>query len=203
MSLSTFKSFSESLQEKFGIKVFNKYSHLLTEYFNKIATKEERTDLLIKDEEILRHDIWLERIKYARNKEVLVNLGNLLFDFMIIIHNARISEIRKSNEERYHNEEVLRENKRREIENNFLRNFIKQNETYINLFLKDIKEKENKKDSLGLSDKTVFDKEINDFIDKLSRHNGYKSISEVDGYYHGLEEDFNNELKTMYRNNKK
>ena len=199
--LSLFESLPEGLRERFGIKVFEKYSHMMAECFNKIVTKEERTDLLINDEEIRRHDIWLERIKYTRNKEVLVNLNNLLFELMIPIHNARISELREKNEERYHNDEMLRKNERQKKEKIILLSFIKQNEKFINLFIKEVRDKENKKDSLGLSDKTVFDKEINNFLNKLSRHSGYKSIEEIEGYYFGFEDNFSNELKIMYQNN--
>lgn len=190
---------SKELFEPFGLKAFIKYGEIVIDCINKTANNENRKDIIFKEDEILNHNKWIERVNKTKNGDDWIYFYNSLFGCVSMTHDARVKMIRDKRIEDFNNKELLKQKSEHFNHSQFLENFIKDNEEFINLFLKDVKEKENKKDSFGLNDKTLFEKEAGGFLDKLSKHHGYKSISETEGYYRGFDDDFKKQLEIMYK----
>jgi hypothetical protein len=182
----------DSVQALTGLKVFRQYGDIFVDSINKMLVYEHRDDLLVKKDEMV--DNWVQRIQNKKEGNLWVALYPLMFSLIKDINDGRVLEIREKN--RVTIEAKQKENKQNN--DNFLEDFIVENKKYIDAFLSDVKSKENEVDKYGLSDKTIFNTEIKDFIDRLLKNHGLKSFSEIKGSYAGFNTDLINYLITEY-----
>jgi hypothetical protein len=183
---------NDSVQALTGIKVYRQYGDIFVDSINKILVREHRDDLLVKKDEMVEN--WIQRIQNKKEGDLWVALYANMFSLIKDINDGRVLKIREEHR-------VMAEAKQKEMKqknDKFLEVFILENKKYIDAFLSDVKSKESKVDKYGLRDKTIFDTEIKDFINKLLKNHGLKSFSEINGIYAGFNTDLINYLNAEY-----
>ena len=184
-------------------KPFAKYEKLLVDCINKIAKNDKKgffsEDFSFTEDEVMDSRKWLARVRKSENGGTWILIFEMLVSFIKDIHDERVKMMKDKSETEIKNKEVFKQKREQDNHLYFLEKFIKENDKYINLFIREVKEKESKKDSFCLTDKTVFDTKVEDFIVKLSKHLGYKSIKLMQGYYPEFEDDLKRQLEIFYK----
>ena len=183
---------NDAVQTIAGVKPFRSYGDIFVDSINKMLIHEHRDDLLVKKDETV--DNWVQRIQTRKEGDLWVALYANMFSLIKDINDGRVKKIRE--ELRIKGE--IKQKEQKQINEKFLADSIVENKKYIDAFLSNVKSKESKVDKYGLSDKTIFDAEIKDFIDRLLKNHGLKSFSEISGGYSEFNTDLIKYINTEY-----
>lgn len=82
-------------QPAIGLSAFLIYGEMVIDCINNVALNEERNDVIFKEEEIIEHTKWLERMKQIKDGDLWIYFYESLFSCIIPTHDARVNKMRE------------------------------------------------------------------------------------------------------------
>lgn len=152
-----------------GQKLVREYIEYITEFFNKILTKENRKDLFYSSKTLLGLD-WSKKIENKKDAGFWIYLYKQLVQSIVAIHESRVLSKK--------NENAKIDQKREEEEELSYKNFLELNDSYIENYIEQSIREEASVGKYGLPNKGYFEDNLEKFIKDLAK-NGEK----VESYY--------------------